>query len=158
MAAPNEGDSLILGVKGARRLSKQPWATSVAQPEAFAHKQPEVQTLLLRKLKLKPSVIITNLTFICVPDKGNTLATLRSQSMSIQCRYCGSFTASGVLKDYLRELPSPLISKPLYEAVLEAMAKRPLLIGAGGCENEPADSEHTVSLLETLPEIEKASV
>ncbi|XP_072552173.1 rho GTPase-activating protein SYDE2 [Salminus brasiliensis] len=65
---------------------------------------------------------------------------------------------TGVLKDYLRELPFPLISKPLYEAVLDAMAKRPLLIGTSGCENEPADSEHTVSLLETLPEVEKATL
>ncbi|XP_036448261.1 rho GTPase-activating protein SYDE2 [Colossoma macropomum] len=65
---------------------------------------------------------------------------------------------TGVLKDYLRELPSPLISKSLYEAVLEAMAKRPLLIGTSGCENDPADSEHTVSLLETLPEVEKMTL
>lgn len=62
---------------------------------------------------------------------------------------------SGVLKDYLRELPYPLISKNLYEAVLESMATRPLRIGAGGCENDQADSEHTVGLLDSLPEVEK---
>lgn len=62
---------------------------------------------------------------------------------------------SGVLKDYLRELPYPLITKHLYEAVLESMAVRPLRMGASGCENDQADSEHTVSLLENLPEVER---
>ncbi|KAG7487756.1 hypothetical protein MATL_G00026780 [Megalops atlanticus] len=65
---------------------------------------------------------------------------------------------TGVLKDYLRELPSPLITKQLYEAVLDSMAKRPLRIGAKGCENDPADSEHTVSLLDILPEVEKVTL
>ncbi|XP_066547788.1 rho GTPase-activating protein SYDE2 isoform X2 [Amia ocellicauda] len=65
---------------------------------------------------------------------------------------------TGVLKDYLRELPYPLITKQLYEAVLEHMAKRPLRIGAGGCENDPSDTEHTVSLLDHLPEVEKATL
>lgn len=60
-----------------------------------------------------------------------------------------------MLKDYLRELPYPLITKQLYEAVLESMATRPLRIGASGCENDQADSEHTVSLLDNLPEVEK---
>lgn len=62
---------------------------------------------------------------------------------------------SGVLKDYLRELPYPLITKDLYEAVLESMATRPLRIGAAGCENDQADIEHTVSLLDNLPEVER---
>ncbi|CAI5637196.1 unnamed protein product [Oreochromis niloticus] len=62
---------------------------------------------------------------------------------------------TGVLKDYLRELPYPLINKQLYEAVLESMAARPLRMGASGCENDQADSEHTVSLLENLPEVER---
>ncbi|XP_062280757.1 rho GTPase-activating protein SYDE2 [Scomber scombrus] len=65
---------------------------------------------------------------------------------------------TGVLKDYLRELPYPLITKHLYEAVLESMAVRPLRIGAGGCENDQADSEHTVSLLEILPEVERMTL
>ncbi|XP_044216727.1 rho GTPase-activating protein SYDE2 isoform X2 [Thunnus albacares] len=65
---------------------------------------------------------------------------------------------TGVLKDYLRELPYPLITKHLYEAVLESMAVRPLRIGAGGCENDQADSEHTVSLLENLPEVERMTL
>ncbi|CAB1332202.1 unnamed protein product [Coregonus sp. 'balchen'] len=38
------------------------------------------------------------------------------------------------------------------------MAKRPLRIGAGGCENDPADTEHTVSLLENLPEVERLTL
>ncbi|CAG5863540.1 unnamed protein product [Menidia menidia] len=65
---------------------------------------------------------------------------------------------TGVLKDYLRELPYPLITKQLYEAVLESMAVRPLKIGAAGCENDQADSEHTVSLLEKLPEVERMTL
>lgn len=69
---------------------------------------------------------------------------------------CPAFAlSSGVLKDYLRELPYPLINKQLYEAVLESMAARPLRMGASGCENDQADSEHTVSLLENLPEVER---
>lgn len=66
-------------------------------------------------------------------------------------------TCSGVLKDYLRELPYPLITKHLYEAVLESMATRPLRIGAGACENDQADSEHTVRLLDNLPDVERVS-
>ncbi|XP_038571183.1 rho GTPase-activating protein SYDE2 isoform X2 [Micropterus salmoides] len=62
---------------------------------------------------------------------------------------------TGVLKDYLRELPYPLITKNLYEAVLETMVTRPLRMGAAGCENEQADSEYTVSLLDNLPEVER---
>lgn len=65
---------------------------------------------------------------------------------------------TGVLKDYLRELPHPLISQQLYESVLDLMSRRPLQIGAGGCENDPADSEHTISLLEVLPDVEKVTL
>ncbi|XP_051515090.1 rho GTPase-activating protein SYDE2-like [Myxocyprinus asiaticus] len=65
---------------------------------------------------------------------------------------------TGVLKDYLRELPHPLITKQLYESVLDSMAKRPLQIGTCGCENDPADSKHAVSLLEILPEVEKVTL
>ncbi|KAK1896880.1 Rho GTPase-activating protein SYDE2, partial [Dissostichus eleginoides] len=63
-----------------------------------------------------------------------------------------------VLKDYLRELPYPLITKHLYEAVLEAMATRPLRIGPSGCENDAGDTEHTVSLLENLPDVERVTL
>uniref|UniRef100_A0A087XCT2 Synapse defective Rho GTPase homolog 2 n=1 Tax=Poecilia formosa TaxID=48698 RepID=A0A087XCT2_POEFO len=65
---------------------------------------------------------------------------------------------TGVLKDYLRELPYPLITKQLYEAVLETMATRPLKMAAAGCENDLADSEYTVSLLEILPEVERMTL
>ncbi|XP_059781364.1 rho GTPase-activating protein SYDE2 isoform X6 [Balaenoptera ricei] len=62
---------------------------------------------------------------------------------------------TGVLKDYLRELPSPLITKQLYEAVLDAMAKNPLKMSSNGCENDPSDSKYTVDLLDCLPDVEK---
>ncbi|XP_074895202.1 rho GTPase-activating protein SYDE2 isoform X2 [Buteo buteo] len=65
---------------------------------------------------------------------------------------------TGVLKDYLRELPSPLITKQLYEAVLDAMVKNPLKITANGCENDPSDSEHAAALLDCLPDVEKATL
>ncbi|KAG8437222.1 hypothetical protein GDO86_008066 [Hymenochirus boettgeri] len=65
---------------------------------------------------------------------------------------------TGVLKDYLRELPSPLITKQLYEAVLSAMAEKPLKMAANGCENDLKDSEHTVSLLKCLPDVERATL
>ncbi|GAB1288222.1 Synapse defective 1, Rho GTPase, homolog 2 (C. elegans) [Apodemus speciosus] len=65
---------------------------------------------------------------------------------------------TGVLKDYLRELPSPLITKQLYEAVLDAMAKSPLKMSPHGCENESGDSRLTAGLLDCLPDVEKATL
>ncbi|XP_019481959.1 PREDICTED: rho GTPase-activating protein SYDE2 isoform X2 [Hipposideros armiger] len=65
---------------------------------------------------------------------------------------------TGVLKDYLRELPSPLITKQLYEAVLDAMAKNPLKMSSNGCKNDPSDSKYTVDLLDCLPDVEKATL
>ncbi|NWU61693.1 SYDE2 protein, partial [Pterocles burchelli] len=65
---------------------------------------------------------------------------------------------TGVLKDYLRELPSPLITKQLYEAVLDAMVKNPLKMTTSGCENVLSDSEHTAALLDCLPDVEKATL
>ncbi|KAM9325435.1 rho GTPase-activating protein SYDE2 [Gastrophryne carolinensis] len=65
---------------------------------------------------------------------------------------------TGVLKDYLRELPSPLITKQLYEAVLRAMAEKPLKMCGNGCENDPLDSEHAVELLNCLPDVEQATL
>ncbi|OCT84727.1 rho GTPase-activating protein SYDE2 [Xenopus laevis] len=65
---------------------------------------------------------------------------------------------TGVLKDYLRELPYPLITKHLYEAVLKAMAEKPLKITSNGCENDSRDSENTVGLLDCLPDVEKATL
>ncbi|KAM6168305.1 rho GTPase-activating protein SYDE2 [Erethizon dorsatum] len=65
---------------------------------------------------------------------------------------------TGVLKDYLRELPSPLITKQLYEAVLDAMVKSPLKMSSNGCENDRSDSKYTVDLLNCLPDVEKATL
>ncbi|XP_042624143.1 rho GTPase-activating protein SYDE2 isoform X2 [Cyprinus carpio] len=61
---------------------------------------------------------------------------------------------TGILKDYLRELPSPLITRTLYEVVLEAMMVRP------ACRNTSAAqrSQNTVSLLQCLPEAERATL
>ncbi|XP_059388884.1 rho GTPase-activating protein SYDE1-like [Carassius carassius] len=61
---------------------------------------------------------------------------------------------TGILKDYLRELPSPLITRTLYEVVLEAMMVRPV------CRNtrDAQRSQNTVSLLQCLPEAERATL
>lgn len=85
---------------------------------------------------------------------------------SVPCAYSAAETHqgcrwsifTGVLKDYLRELPSPLITKQLYEAVLDAMVKSPLKMPPNGCESESGDSSFTVGLLNCLPDVEKVSV
>ncbi|KAK7135151.1 hypothetical protein R3I93_018302 [Phoxinus phoxinus] len=61
---------------------------------------------------------------------------------------------TGILKDYLRELPSPLITRTLYEVVLEAMMVRP------ACRNDSdaQRSQNTVALLQCLPEAERATL
>ncbi|KAJ8283466.1 hypothetical protein COCON_G00023160 [Conger conger] len=65
---------------------------------------------------------------------------------------------TGILKDYLRELPSPLITRTLYEVVLEAMTLRPPRTAPCGSNGEVQRSHSTVSLLECLPEPEKATL
>ncbi|XP_078501678.1 rho GTPase-activating protein SYDE2 isoform X3 [Lissotriton helveticus] len=65
---------------------------------------------------------------------------------------------TGVLKDYLRELPSPLITKQLYEAVLNAMARKPLKMTGNGNETDTNDLKNTVGLLDCLPDVEKATL
>ncbi|KAG5854093.1 hypothetical protein ANANG_G00033870 [Anguilla anguilla] len=65
---------------------------------------------------------------------------------------------TGILKDYLRELPSPLITRTLYEVVLEAMTLRPPRAAPCGSNGEVQRSHSTVSLLECLPEPEKATL
>ncbi|KAJ8246248.1 hypothetical protein GJAV_G00265460 [Gymnothorax javanicus] len=65
---------------------------------------------------------------------------------------------TGILKDYLRELPSPLITRTLYEVVLEAMTMRPPRTAPCGSNGEVQRSHSTVSLLECLPEPEKATL
>ncbi|KAM4715515.1 rho GTPase-activating protein SYDE1 isoform 2-T2 [Anableps anableps] len=60
---------------------------------------------------------------------------------------------TGILKDYLRELPSPLITRTLYQVVREAMTQRP--------PSETPDPEValcTVKLLSCLPDPEKATL
>ncbi|XP_010567190.1 PREDICTED: rho GTPase-activating protein SYDE1 [Haliaeetus leucocephalus] len=57
---------------------------------------------------------------------------------------------TGILKDYLRELPTPLITPTLYHVVLEAMAKRPL--------RTPPGERDAVTLLDCLPDVEKATL
>ncbi|KAJ8390674.1 hypothetical protein AAFF_G00100540 [Aldrovandia affinis] len=65
---------------------------------------------------------------------------------------------TGILKDYLRELPSPLITRTLYEVVLEAMSLRPPRTAPCGSNVEVQRSQNTVSLLQCLPEPEKATL
>ncbi|POI21986.1 hypothetical protein CIB84_014266, partial [Bambusicola thoracicus] len=57
---------------------------------------------------------------------------------------------TGILKDYLRELPTPLITPTLYHVVLEAMAKRP--------PRTPPAERDAVPLLDCLPDVEKATL
>ncbi|MBN3299617.1 SYDE2 protein, partial [Amia calva] len=65
---------------------------------------------------------------------------------------------TGILKDYLRELPSPLITRTLYEVVLDAMTKRPSKSAPNRRESDTQRSAHTVTLLDCLPEAEKATL
>ncbi|XP_059949768.1 rho GTPase-activating protein SYDE1 isoform X3 [Mesoplodon densirostris] len=55
---------------------------------------------------------------------------------------------TGILKDYLRELPTPLITQPLYQVVLEAMAREPP-------SRAPSSTEGTRGLLSCLPDVER---
>ncbi|XP_024093121.2 rho GTPase-activating protein SYDE1 isoform X1 [Pongo abelii] len=58
---------------------------------------------------------------------------------------------TGILKDYLRELPTPLITQPLYKVVLEAMARDPP-------NRAPPTTEGTRGLLSCLPDVERATL
>ncbi|XP_015232575.1 PREDICTED: rho GTPase-activating protein SYDE1 [Cyprinodon variegatus] len=60
---------------------------------------------------------------------------------------------TGILKDYLRELPSPLITRTLYQVVREAMMLRP-----PPETPDPEVAQCTVKLLSCLPEPEKATL
>ncbi|MEQ2187741.1 hypothetical protein GOODEAATRI_007710 [Goodea atripinnis] len=60
---------------------------------------------------------------------------------------------TGILKDYLRELPSPLITRTLYQVVREAMTQRSLPETP-----DPEVAQCTVKLLSCLPEPEKATL
>ncbi|XP_071375381.1 rho GTPase-activating protein SYDE1, partial [Centroberyx affinis] len=63
---------------------------------------------------------------------------------------------TGILKDYLRELPSPLITRTLYQVVLEAMTLRPP--PAPPATPDPPLAQTTVGLLACLPAPERATL
>ncbi|XP_078285578.1 rho GTPase-activating protein SYDE1-like [Rhinoraja longicauda] len=64
---------------------------------------------------------------------------------------------TGILKDYLRELPSPLITKTLYDVVLEATATWPLKM-TNGVPDVSLCSVNVVALLDCLTPAEKATL
>ncbi|XP_068779136.1 rho GTPase-activating protein SYDE1 isoform X2 [Struthio camelus] len=57
---------------------------------------------------------------------------------------------TGILKDYLRELPTPLITPTLYRVVLEAMGAQ--------APGVPPGRRDAVALLDCLPDAEKATL
>ncbi|XP_008298992.1 rho GTPase-activating protein SYDE1 [Stegastes partitus] len=63
---------------------------------------------------------------------------------------------TGILKDYLRELPSPLITRTLYQVVREAMKLQPP--PAAPAAPDPQLSWSTVELLGCLPPPERATL
>ncbi|XP_072290459.1 rho GTPase-activating protein SYDE1-like [Eucyclogobius newberryi] len=70
-----------------------------------------------------------------------------SNSSSVKLRECSDLHAiTGVLKDYLRELPSPLITPSLYEAVKEVMT------------SDPCVTPKPVQLLQCLPPVHRATL
>ncbi|XP_032872979.1 rho GTPase-activating protein SYDE2-like [Amblyraja radiata] len=64
---------------------------------------------------------------------------------------------TGILKDYLRELPSPLITRTLYDVVLEATTSWPLKM-TNGVPDASLCSVNAVGLLDCLPPAEKATL
>lgn len=85
------------------------------------------------------------LFFYTLPASGTPLA---SEARGALTR--GDPVSAGILKDYLRELPTPLITQPLYQVVLEAMAQGPP-------SRVHPNPEGTRSLLNCLPEVERVS-
>ncbi|KAF1373452.1 hypothetical protein PFLUV_G00239000 [Perca fluviatilis] len=70
---------------------------------------------------------------------------------------------TGILKDYLRELPSPLITRTLYQVVRDAMMLRPPPVppgtpGPGTPDPVPQLAQSTVELLSCLPPPERATL
>lgn len=63
--------------------------------------------------------------------------------------------STGILKDYLRELPSQLITRSLYQVVREAMTLRPP--PAAPVSADPELAQRTVELLACLPPPERVS-
>ncbi|XP_035801835.2 rho GTPase-activating protein SYDE1 isoform X3 [Amphiprion ocellaris] len=90
----------------------------------------------------------------------NSLAVCLSEDL-----YPDINVITGILKDYLRELPSPLITRTLYQVVREAMKLRPppaapAAPAAPGApaEPDPELSRRTVELLGCLPPPERATL
>ncbi|XP_056153622.1 rho GTPase-activating protein SYDE1 [Lampris incognitus] len=81
----------------------------------------------------------------------NSLAVCLSEDL-----YPDINVITGILKDYLRELPSPLITRALYEVVLEAMTLRPA--PAPSMTPDPLLAQRTVALLDCLPAPERATL
>uniref|UniRef100_A0A3Q0T0T7 Rho GTPase-activating protein SYDE1 n=1 Tax=Amphilophus citrinellus TaxID=61819 RepID=A0A3Q0T0T7_AMPCI len=63
---------------------------------------------------------------------------------------------TGILKDYLRELPSPLITRTLYQVVREAMTLQPPPVPPA--TPDPQLSRSTMELLSCLPPPERATL
>ncbi|KAK5905391.1 hypothetical protein CgunFtcFv8_001359 [Champsocephalus gunnari] len=63
---------------------------------------------------------------------------------------------TGILKDYLRELPSPLITSSLYQVVREALTLQPP--AAPPTAPDPEQNRRTVELLTCLPPPERATL
>ncbi|XP_033973291.1 LOW QUALITY PROTEIN: rho GTPase-activating protein SYDE1-like, partial [Trematomus bernacchii] len=63
---------------------------------------------------------------------------------------------TGILKDYLRELPSPLITSSLYQVVREALTLQPP--PAPPTAPDPEQNRRTVELLTCLPPPERATL
>ncbi|XP_077359690.1 rho GTPase-activating protein SYDE1 [Festucalex cinctus] len=71
-------------------------------------------------------------------------------------RYPDVNVITGILKDYLRELPSSLMTAALYEAVKDAMSGRAPPVPPAGPDLRLA--EDTVALLSCLPAAERATL
>ncbi|KAM8837172.1 rho GTPase-activating protein SYDE1 isoform 2-T2 [Spinachia spinachia] len=81
----------------------------------------------------------------------NSLAVCLSEDL-----YPDINVITGILKDYLRELPSPLITRTLYQVIRQAMTLRPLK--APPWTPEPQLAQITVELLACLPPPERATL
>lgn len=89
--------------------------------------------------------------FLCLPSSSPSQPQLTPPDSEAR----GALTrvgpvSTGILKDYLRELPTPLITQPLYQVVLEAMARGPP-------SRAPSSTEGTRGLLNCLPDVERVS-
>nr|XP_040033158.1 rho GTPase-activating protein SYDE1 isoform X1 [Gasterosteus aculeatus aculeatus] len=81
----------------------------------------------------------------------NSLAVCLSEDL-----YPDINVITGILKDYLRELPSPLITRTLYQVIRQAMTLRPP--HAPPWTPDPQLAQSTVELLVCLPPPERATL